>query len=189
VLCLVPAITLGFIILHLYFVRGYNYLQNSLGVPIYEKPPSKYSARRIMKILLSQSIDEQRIAYKRPIEVQSSSIFMVDLTKLAHPDDIKDSYGKWLQKGSHNVYRCSYGKKGEVSIEKAAPGATGHNVYNLRRLHCVHPSHCKFRRHLFVVRLHVCELLSIMMSSLYAIISENSACQCFAPSVTGFHIN
>ena len=101
--------------------------RNSLGVPIFEKPPSKYSAMRIIKILLSQSLDEQRIAYKRPIEVQSSSTFVVDLTKLAHPDDIKkDSYGRWLHKGSHNdVFRCSYCKDGDVSIEKAAPGATG----------------------------------------------------------------
>ena len=121
--------------------------RNSLGVPIFEKPPSKYSAMRIMKILLSQSLDEQRIAYKRPIEVQSSSTFVVDLTKLAHPDDIKDSHGRWLHKGSHNdVFRCSYGKNGDVSIEKAAPGATGQNVYYLRRLHCVHPSHSDFRR-------------------------------------------
>ena len=63
-------------------------------MPIFEKPPSKYSAMRIMKILLNQSLDERRVAYKRHVEIQSSSTFVVDLTKLAHPDDIKDSYGK-----------------------------------------------------------------------------------------------
>ena len=139
---------------------------------MFEKPPSKYSAMRIMKILLNQSLDEQRVAYKRPVEVQSSSTFVVDLTKLAHPNDIKrDSYGKWLHKGSHNdVFRCSYDKNGDVSIEKAAPGATGQNVYYLRRLHCVHPSHCGFRRILaFICGMPACVLLSGMMSSLYNI--------------------
>ena len=73
---------------------------------------------------------------------------MVDLTKLPHPDDIKkDFYGKWLHKGSHNdVFRCSYDENSDVSIEKAAPGVTGQNVYQLHRLHCVHPSHSGFRR-------------------------------------------
>ena len=137
---------------------------------------------RIMKILLSQSLDEQRIAYKRPIEVQSSSTFVVDLTKLAHPDDIKkDSYGRWLHKGSHNdVFRCSYGKDGDVNIEKTAPGATGQNVYYLRRLHCVHPSHSDFRRILAFIcgTSNVYKLLSDMMSYdiMYIIISEFSQC-------------
>ena len=137
-----------------------------MGVPIFEKPPSKYSAMRIMKILLKQSHDEQRVAYKRPVEVQSSSTFLVDLTRLAHPDDIKkDSYGKWLHKGSHNdVFRCSYDKDGEVSIEKAA---TGQNVYYLRRLHCVHPSHSGFRRILAFIcgKYTYYVLLSGMLSS------------------------
>ena len=88
------------------------------------------------------------MAYKRLIEVQSDSTFVIDLTKLAHPDDVKkDCYGSWLHKGSHtDVFRCSYDKDGEVTIEKAAPGASGSNVYFLRRLHCVHPSHSGFRR-------------------------------------------
>ena len=127
-------------------------------MPIFEKPPSKYSAIRIMKILLNQSLDERRVAYKRPVEIQSSSPFVVDLSKLVHPDDIKDSYGKWLHKGSHNdVFRCSYDENGDVSIEKAAPGVTGHNVYQLRQLHCVHPSHSGFRRiFAFVCSMFVC---------------------------------
>ena len=50
---------------------------------------------RSMRILLDPCIDEQ-VAYKRPIEVQSDSTFVIDLTKLAHPDDVKDCYGSWL---------------------------------------------------------------------------------------------
>ena len=122
--------------------------RNSLGVPVYELPPEKYPAAAIMKILLSSNIDESRIAYKRPIKVQCSSTFVIDLTKLAHPDDIKrDAYGRWIQNGSHtDVFKCFYDEDGEVSIDKAAPGATGSNVYYLRRIHCVHPSNSSFRR-------------------------------------------
>ena len=117
-------------------------------MPIFERPPSKYTAIRIMQILLSSTLDERKVATRRPIEVHQSSTFVIDLTKLAHPDDIKrDSYGRWLQKGSHNdVFRCRYDEDGEVYIDKMAPGATGSDIYYLRRQHCVHPSHSAFRR-------------------------------------------
>ena len=115
---------------------------------MFEKPPEKYSAAAIMKILLSSNIDEKTIAYKRPIQVQSSSTFVIDLTKLAHPDDIKrDAYGHWIQNGSHtDVFKCFYGQDGEVSIDKTAPGALGSNVHYLQRIHCVHLSNSSFRR-------------------------------------------
>ena len=48
-----------------------------------------------MQILLSPNIDPRRIAKKRPLQVPFSSIFLVDLGQLAHPDDVKkDKYGK-----------------------------------------------------------------------------------------------
>ena len=114
---------------------------------MFERPPEKYSATAIMKILLS-SVNEEKIAYKRPIQVRCSSTFVIDLTKLAHPDDIKrDAYGRWVQNGSHtDVFRCSYDEDGEIFIEKVATGASGSNVYYLRRIHCVHPSNSSFRR-------------------------------------------
>ena len=122
--------------------------RNTSGVPIYEKPPEKYSAYRIMQILLNPKINEQRIAMKRPLEAPFSSTFVVDVSKLAHPDDIKkDVYGKWLYSGSHSdVFICSYSQDDKVSIERAAAGASGDNVYYLRRLHSVHPSNNDFRR-------------------------------------------
>ena len=101
-----------------------------------------------MEILLDPNIDENRVAKQRPLQTQCSSTFIVDITKLAHPDDIKkDMYGKWLYKGSHtDVFLCSFDEGKKVCVEKAAPGASGPNVYYLRRLHNVHPSNKGFRR-------------------------------------------
>ena len=45
-----------------------------------------------------------------------------------------------------DVFKCCYDADGEILIEKAAPGASGCNVYYLRRIHCVHPSNSSFRR-------------------------------------------
>ena len=122
--------------------------RNCTGVPIFEKPPEKYSAYRIMQILLSPNIDPKRIAKKRPLQAPFSSTFLVDLGQLSHPDDVKkDMYGKWLYSGSHSdVFLCSFSSSGQVVVEKAAPGASGDNVYSLRRLHSVHPSNVEFRR-------------------------------------------
>ena len=118
------------------------------GIPIFEEPPAKYYAFRIMQILLNPKIDEDRIAKQRPLQTHCSSTFVVDITQLSHPDDIKkDMYGKWLYKGSHtDVFRCSFDDDNKVLVEKAAPGASGPNIYYLRRLHSVHPSNKGFRR-------------------------------------------
>ena len=58
---------------------------------------------------------------------------MVDVSKLARPDDIKkDMYGKCINSGSHaDVFRCTYRDDDSVYIEKAAPGANGDNLFYL----------------------------------------------------------
>ena len=62
----------------------------------------------------------------RPLDTPYSATFVVDVSKLAHPDDIKkDMYGKWLHKGSHtDVFLCTY-ENDSINIEKAASGANG----------------------------------------------------------------
>lgn len=128
---------------------------------MYEDPEPKYSAMTIMKILLNPSIDKTRVAQKRPVEVKCSSTFVIDVTRLSHPDDIKKVvYGKWLHKGSHtDVFRCSFSENSEVRIEKAPPGATGSNVYSLRRLHSVHPTNNAFRRVLAFIFGKLCKTI------------------------------
>ena len=74
------------------------------------------------------------------------STFVVDITHPSHLDDIKkDVYGKQLYKGFHtDEFQCSFDDYGKVLVEKAAPGASGPNVYSLRRLHNVHLSNKGF---------------------------------------------
>ena len=59
---------------------------HNIGIP-------KYTAT---KILLDPGIDQSLIAKERPIEVEKSSTFVVDLTCLKDPDDVKKyTYGWW----------------------------------------------------------------------------------------------
>ena len=115
---------------------------------MFEGPPDKYSAYRIMSLLLDPKINENKIAARRPLESSFSASYVVDVSKLAHPDDIKkDMYGKWIHSGSHDdVFKCTYRDDDSVYIEKAALGASGDNIFYLRRLHSVHPSNSEFRR-------------------------------------------
>ena len=118
-----------------------------------------------MEILLDPNIDESKVAKQRPLQTHCSATFVVDVTHLAHPDDIKkDMYGKWLYKGSHtDVFRCTFDNDNKVCVEKAAPGASGSNVYYLRRLHNVHPSNKGFRRIVAII----CGMLSFIILILW----------------------
>ena len=42
-----------------------------------------------MQILLNPSIDTSKVAHGRPVEAQTRSTFVIDLTSLKHPDDVK----------------------------------------------------------------------------------------------------
>ena len=101
-----------------------------------------------MQLLLDPNINQLKIAKSRPIQVEECSTFVVDLTCLKHPDDVKkDMYGRWEHSGSHpEVFCCEIDEFNDVSIEKCAPGATGSNVYFLHRLRSCHPSNSEFRR-------------------------------------------
>lgn len=122
--------------------------RSSIGVPIYEYPPDKYSAHQMMRMLLNPNIDPKRIAKQRPLETTTSATFIIDVRNLKHRDDIKkDMYGKWKHHGSHtDVFKCRFDDLSKVCVEKVAEGASGDNVFFLRRLHSIHPSNKHFRR-------------------------------------------
>jgi len=114
----------------------------------YEKPHPKYSEEQLLKILLDPKVDPHRICTLWPVDITSSATFLIDITKLKHPDDVKkDNFGKWKHSGSHQTpYHVQFNEDGEVELEKCAPGASGDNVFYLRRLHTSHPSNPGFRR-------------------------------------------
>ena len=83
-----------------------------------------------------------------PVSVKSSATFLIDVTSLQHADDVKkDNFGKWVHSGSHKTqYHVNFDENGKVHLEKCCPGASGEDIYYLRRLHMYHPSNSEFRR-------------------------------------------
>ena len=77
-------------------------LCQSQTIPIYEYPPPKYSAERILQIMLDPALESSgKNGTTRPTIVTRSSTFIVDLSKLAHPDIKNDNYGLRNHSGSH----------------------------------------------------------------------------------------
>ena len=74
--------------------------------------------------------------------------FVVDITKLNHPDDVKKYFfSKWNHSGSHPLlFVAQFGTESHVEVERCAPGASGKYVFYLYRLHSVHPFNPEFHR-------------------------------------------
>ncbi len=124
-----------------------NRFINSSGAPIYEVPKGTYSGEQLLDILLDPEIDASRICCERPMQIMGSCTFVVDLNSLKHPDDVKkDEFGKWHYSGSHVVsYTAWKSCSGRLQFEKVS-GQSGENAFELRRIHCKHPSNPLFQR-------------------------------------------
>ena len=130
-----------------YFLCMCSDEQRGNNQPIYEYPPMKYSAEKILKILLDPTIPEHKVCRVKPNGINKSSTFVVDVRKLQCLDDIKkDEFGIWNYSGSHpQAYKVYHEDDGYVSVEKCGNASTGKNVVYLRRLHCTHPSNPEFK--------------------------------------------
>lgn len=87
------------------FYSNESPLQNtSAEQPIYESPPPKYSAERLLEILLDPSIPYSKVCKEKPTGVTCSATYVVDTRNLKCLDDIKkDDFGIWNYSGSHPV--------------------------------------------------------------------------------------
>lgn len=53
---------------------------------MYEVPPDKYSAEQIIHISLDPQIDDKKICKQRPLHIELSSTFVVNLNSIKDPD-------------------------------------------------------------------------------------------------------
>ena len=123
----------------------YRFPSNSSGAPVYEIPKETYSGEQLLDILFDP--DESRICRERPMRIIKSCTFVVDLDALKHPDDVKKGeFGKWHYSGSHVVcYKAYKSPTGVLEFEKASKTESESlNTFELRRVHCKHPSNSQF---------------------------------------------
>ena len=99
-----------------------KYRHTDLHPLAFERSLPKYSEETILNILLDPNLDQSRICSVWPVNVKSSSTFVIDISKLSHPDDVKkDNFGKWKHSGSHQTpYHITFRKDSEIDLEKYA---------------------------------------------------------------------
>ena len=99
-----------------------------------------------MKILLNPT--SSRVSRVCPHRVTKSSTYVVDVTSLAHPEDVKkDDFGKWDYKGSHPVaFHVCFRNDGSICIERCQNEERQGDIFYLRRLYSTHPSNPEMKR-------------------------------------------
>ena len=119
--------------------------------PVYDVPSSQYSVEKILNMLLDP--DESKVCSQRPTGTIGSATFVIDLDKLAHPDDAKkDNFGKWSHSRSHTfAFRSWFSDEGVIEIERVDKDCTASDVQYLRRIHSYHPSDSACKRMLAFV--------------------------------------
>ena len=84
------------------------------------------------EILVDQNVDWHRVctvAY----ECRVTCNLCQRHYEITHPEDVKkDNFGKWKHLGFHNTpYHVRFDDKGEIELEKCAPGASGNDIFDV----------------------------------------------------------
>jgi hypothetical protein len=75
-------------------------------------------------------------------------MYIVDTSKLSHPDDVKkDNFGKWKHIGSPSTSLVVSFSNDNIIVRKPTEVTSGRSdMFTLRRLYSNHPSNPEFRR-------------------------------------------
>ena len=125
--------------------RKLEYLHSNLELPIYERTSQTYSARVISEILLDEDLPTNKIVTGHPVSVQENLVFVVDLSQLDKPEDIRaDDLSSWVCNGKRcNVCEVEDGHVMEVF---SGPSIKRENTYCLVRRYYKHATSGDFRR-------------------------------------------
>ena len=105
-----------------------------------------HQTERIIRILLKPI--EARICDTKPVAINKSATYVVDVRALKNAEDLKkDEFGIWKFSGSHPEGFKVYTDDGGYKInEKCSVNSRAKDAIFLRRLHCTHPSNSDFKR-------------------------------------------
>ena len=79
-------------------------MHGNLRIPIYDRTSKHYTAKNIVEVLLDKHLPFSRIATCQPVGVQDNLVFVIDLSQLKKPEDIRaDDLGAWTCNGKRCV--------------------------------------------------------------------------------------
>lgn len=124
------------------------YLRGEKEVPVYSTT-THFSYSEAVNMLLVANQD--KICTRHPTMVEDNSSFVVDLSKLAHADDIKaDDCGHWIHNGKKTTKVAVWKHRNEiskvVSTKSSSPPDENSQLYTLVRVYYVNDPHGDFKR-------------------------------------------
>ena len=86
-------------------IRETKYLNGNPEIPVYEETSNHYTAKEIVETLLDKTIPLTKITTTQPVSCQDNFTFVVDISKLDKPEDIRcddlGSPGNVTENGVH----------------------------------------------------------------------------------------
>ena len=122
-----------------------DYLYDNINIPIFERTSKSYTSRSIIELLLDKSLPQTKISTAQPVGVQENLVFIVDVSKLNKPEDIRaDDLGSWICNGKRSLW-CILDDDGDVSeISTCKPLYP--NNYSLVKRYYKHATSGDFKR-------------------------------------------
>ena len=126
--------------------------EENSDIPIFANGVVKYTAEKIVSILLNKRDHEGLISQRQPLHVRESKVFIVDTDNLDDPDDVKaDDLGSWRNDGQHKRWVKVKWCQDQVSSIELCSGKPNHDSssYCLHRSYYVHHSNRHFKRKIY----------------------------------------
>ena len=141
-------ITIRSLILLIY--RHVSYYGGSF--PLYDKRDEVLKPSEVFEAILNTDPSSEVVCKQKPVGICDSGVFLMDLTKLKHPKDIKaDEIGSWIHKGKPiRYFDVEQSENGEVLMaSRTDKDDDSGSVYKLTRIYYHNKATPQFRKTLF----------------------------------------
>jgi len=122
-----------------------EYYHNNSSLPVYDYPVKGYSQEEIVDILCDLMLDKKLICTFNPVSVENSVAFVVDVSKLRDPNDVRaDDLGAWRCSGSRVLnFFVKVSTNSCCLVASSSPGAV---EIGIKRQYFIHMSDPDFHR-------------------------------------------
>ena len=121
--------------------------------PLYGKFDEVLKPTEVFDVILNTNIISEVVCNEKPVGVCDAAAFVVNITKLKHPNDLKaDDMGSWVHKGKpvryFNVDRSTDGKV--LQATRCSKEESSSTIYKLTRIYYHHKGTSQFQKTLFM---------------------------------------
>ena len=122
--------------------------------PVYDHFSEVMKPVDVFNAIINTSCTSDVVCTCKPVGVKDAATFLVDTTRLKHPNDLKfDDMGGWFHKGKpiryFEIQRVP--QTGDIYGAKQCPARRDEDAYKLTRIYYHHMGTTEFRKTIFYV--------------------------------------